>query len=279
MAREAVSGIDHVVILVHDLDRARDVYSRLGLTLTPRGYHTLGSQNHCIMFERDYIELLAVPRPHAAMQYFSDFLARGEGLAAIAMATRDANAAQAEFAAAGIAAETPLDFSRPVELPEGARDARFRIVQLPSDQTPGCRMFVCQHFTRDVVWRPEYQSHALGATGIAALAVVVEDPEATAPSYASVFGVAPRHIDEGLLVETGSATIALSTRWKLGHRLHGVALPVRPRPLVAALFISVADRDHAAQVLRNGGFEPSALADGSHAVGADQAHGVALVFG
>ena len=274
-----LTGIDHVVTLVHDLDRARDVYSRLGLTLTPRGYHTLGSQNHCIMFGRDYIELLAVPRPHPAMQYFSDFLARGEGLAAIAMATEDANAVQAQLAAAGIAAEAPLDFSRPVELPGGPQDAKFRIVQLPPDQTPGCRMFVCQHFTRDVVWRPQYQSHALGATGIAAVAVVVEDPEATAPAYAKLLGVTPRHIDEGLLVETGSAPIALSTRWKIGHRLHGVALPARPRPLVAALFIRVADRGSVEQTLRRGGFAPVALADGSYAIGADQAHGVALVFG
>lgn len=279
MAHNAVTGIDHVVVLVHDLDHARDLYLRLGFTLTPRGHHTLGSQNHCIMFGRDYVELLAVPRAHSAMQYYSDFLARGEGLAAIAMSTDDANGAQARFVAAGIAADAPLDFSRPVELPGGTRDARFRIVQLPAEQTPGCRMFVCQHFTRDVVWRPEYQSHALGATGLAAVAVVVEDPEATTPVYARVFGAAPRHIEEGLLVETGSAPIALATRWKLGHRLHGVALPVRPRPLVAALFIRVADRGRAAQALRRGGFEPVALADGSYAIGADQAHGVALVFG
>lgn len=274
-----LTGIDHVVILVRDLDRARDVYSRLGFTLTPRGHHTLGSQNHCIMFGRDYIELLAVPRPHPAMQYFSDFLARGEGLAAIAMATEDANAVHAQLASAGIAADAPLDFSRPVELPGGARDARFRIVQLPAGETPGCRMFVCQHFTRDVVWRSEYQEHALGATGLAAVAVVVEDPEATAPAYAKLFGVTPRHVEEGLLVETGSAPIVLATRWKLGHRLHGVALPARARPLVAALFIRVADRGRAALALRKGGFAPVALADGAYAVGADQAHGVALVFG
>jgi catechol 2,3-dioxygenase-like lactoylglutathione lyase family enzyme len=274
-----VAGIDHVVICVHDLERARATYARLGFGLTPRGHHTLGSQNHCIMFGRDYIELLAVPRPHPANQYFTDFLSSGDGLAAIALASDDADAAHAAFRHAGIEAAAPVDFSRPVELPGGARDARFRILQLPAGQTPGCRMFVCQHFTRDVVWRPEYQAHALGATGLAAVAVVVEDPEATAPAYAGIFGVAPRHIEEGLLVETGSAPIALATRWKLGHRLHGVALPARPRPLLAALFIRVVDRARAAQVLRKGGFDPVALADGSYAIGADQAHGVALVFG
>lgn len=279
MAHSPISGIDHVVICVRDLERARGTYARLGFTLTQRGFHTLGSQNHCVMFGRDYIELLSVPRPHPANQYFIDFLSRGEGLAAIALASDSADDAHAALQRAGIEAAAALDFSRPVELPEGARDAKFRIVQLPAAQTPGCRTFVCQHLTRDVVWRPEYQSHALGATGLAAVGVVVEDPESVAPSYAKLFGATPKHIDEGLLVETGSAPIALATRWKLGHRLHGVGLPARTRPLVAALFIRVADRGHAARTLHRAGFEPIALADGSCAVSADQAHGIALVFG
>jgi len=268
-----------VVIAVRDLDRAQETYARLGFTLTPRGFHTLGSANHCIMFGTDYVELLALPAQHPAMRYYADFLARGEGLAAIALASDNADAAHAELLADGIEAETPLDFSRPVRLPEGERDAAFRIAQLPPAQTPGCRSFVCQHRTRDLVWRPEYQSHALGVTGLAALAVVAEDPVTAAASYARVFGARPRKIDEGLLVQTGSAPIALGSRGKIGRRLQGVGLPLRPRPLVAALFARVADRARAAAVLRRAGFDPIALADGSFAVSADQAHGVALVFG
>jgi catechol 2,3-dioxygenase-like lactoylglutathione lyase family enzyme len=277
--RRHVRGLDHVVILVHDLDRARETYARLGFMLTPRGHHTLGSQNHCIMFGRDYLELMAVPKPHPALQYFSDFLARGEGLGAIALATGDANGAHAELTAAGIAADPPLDFSRPVALLDGTRDASFRIVQLPPALTPGCRTFLCQHFTPEVVWRSEYQAHAVGATEIAALAVVAEDPSGAAATYAQLFDAPPQRIAEGLLVQTGSAPIALASRSKLGYRLDGVEMPLRPRPLVAALFIRVADRARAAQALRRGGIEPVALRDGSFAVSAGDAHGVALIFG
>ncbi len=277
--RKHILGIDHVVILARDLEHARQTYARLGFTLTPRGYHTLGSQNHCIMFERDYIELLAVPRPHPAMQYYTDFLTRGEGLAAVALACDDANAAHAELHAAGIAADPPLDFSRPVVRPDGTYDASFRIVQLPIEQSPGCRMFLCQHFTRDVVWREQDQAHALGAIEVAALAVIVDEPRRAAASYAAAFGVAPQPIGDGLLVPTGSAPIAIGTRSKVGHRLDGVGLPPRARPLVAALFIRVADRAKAAAQLRRGGFTPVALKDGSFAVNASEACGVALVFG
>lgn len=277
--RAHVLGIDHVVILTHDLERARNTYARLGFTLTPRGHHSLGSQNHCVMFGRDYLELMAVPRPHPALRYFTDFLAKGEGLAAIALATDDANAAHAELRRAGISADPPLDFSRPVALVDGTHDAAFRIVQLPIAQTPGCRMFLCQHFTREIVWRREYQQHAVGASEIAALAVIADAPHDTAASYAAIFDDRPSPIDEGLLVQTGSAPIALTSRWKLGHRLEGVGLPLRSRPLVAALFIRVVDRAKAVEQLRRGGFSPFALRDGSFAVSAEDACGVTLVFG
>jgi len=274
--RRHLQGIDHAVILVRDLDKAKKSYARMGFTLTPRGFHTLGSQNHCLMFGSDYIELLAVPKPHPAMQYFTDFLATGEGLGAIALATDNAGALYAELAADGIAADAPLDFSRPVE---GLGEARFSIVQLPPDASPGCRMFACQHFTRELVWRPGYRGHANGATQIAAIAVVAEDPESGAARYGRLLGAKAQRIEEGLVVQTGSAPIALASRWKLGHRLHGVGLPLRARPLVAALFIRVADRARAADVLRRNGLQPVPLADGSLAVNAEDAHGVAVVFG
>ena len=152
-------------------------------------------------------------------------------------------------------------------------------MQLPVDQTPGCRSFLCQHFTREVVWRPEYQRHAVGATALAGIAVIVEDPPRAAPHYAKLFDARPQPIAEGLRIDTGSAPIALAARGKLGRRLAGVELPVRPRPFVAALFIRVADRLAAAETLRRGGFAPIALKDGSHAVHAHEACGVTLVFG
>lgn len=281
--RKHITGIDHVVVVVRDLERAEDTWTRLGFTLTPRGYHTLGSQNHCLMFDGNYIELLAVPRPHPATQHFSDFLASGDGLAAMALATDDARGAYAELEDAGLAPATPVDFSRPVILPQGTRDASFRIVHLPAAVTPGSRAFVCQHFSRDVVWRPEYLNNALGVTGLAGLAVISGDVPGTAEKYAKLFDVVPQPIAEGLRVDTGvpadGTCIAIAGARRLGARLRDVNLPARQSPLIAALFLRVADRAVAARVLRQGGFSPYLLADGAWAIGAADANGVALVFG
>lgn len=270
--RRHLRGIDHAVILVRDLDRARDTYRRLGFTLTPRGFHSLGSQNHCIMFGKDYLELMALPRPHPAFRYFADFLSRGEGVGAVALATDDADAAHAELVAAGIDAEPPLALSRPVQ---DLGEARFSLVQLPPGRTPGFRAFACQHHTPGIIWRSEYQQHPVGAAELAGIAIAAPD----ASPYAAVFGELPKLTAEGERIETGSAPLLVSDAARLGRKLEGVALPALAPPVVAALFIRVRDRERAAATLRRGGFAPARLPDGSYAIGADRAHGVALNFG
>ncbi len=56
-----VPTLDHVVINTRDqMDLAVETYRRLGFTLTPRGYHTLGSMNHLAIFGTDYLELIAI---------------------------------------------------------------------------------------------------------------------------------------------------------------------------------------------------------------------------
>ena len=244
-----IRGLDHAVILVRDLDRAHETYERMGFTLTPRGFHSLGSQNHCIMFGDDYLELMALPpETPEAFQYFADFLMKGEGAGALALATDDAAAAHAELAAAGIAAEPPLALSRPVA---NLGEARFTLVQLPPAVTPGFRTFLCEHHTRDIVWRPEYRGHKLGASGIKAAVIVANDPVV----YGGLF--------DGLPVKVSRTDVGKTKRGG---------------PAIGALRIRVEDKKRAAATLAEGGFPCVTLKDGSLVVPADAAHGVMLVF-
>ncbi|MCZ7565992.1 MAG: hypothetical protein M5U08_21225 [Burkholderiales bacterium] len=111
------------------------------------------------------------------------------------------------------------------------------------------------------------------------MALVAGDVAAAARPYARLFDAPVRAIAEGLLIETGTAPLAIATAESLAHRLRGVRLIARPAPWAAALFIRVADREVAAEALAAGGLAPTVLPDGSVAVGADRGHGVALVFG
>ena len=277
--RKHIKGIDHVVIAVRDLDSTQDTFGRMGFTLTPRGHHTLGSQNHCVMFGQDYFELLMVPQRLPGREYYYDFARIGDGLAAVALKTDNARGAFGELTAAALAPSEPVDFSRPVQLAEGPKTASFRITQLGLEQTPGGQVFLCQHFTRDVVWRPEYQAHANTATGLAALAIVSAEVSAAAAAYERLFDVKATAISEGLLIDTGDTPIAVVSESALAQRLPGVWISARHQPCMAALFIHVSDRDTAERTLRAGGLHPTRMPDGSVAVGAAEAHGVAIIFG
>jgi len=277
--RKHIKGIDHVVFAVRDLDSIQDTFKRMGFTLTPRGYHTLGSENHCVMFGQDYLELLMVPQRLPDREYYYDFARIGDGLAAVALKTDNARGAFGELTAAALAPSEPVDFSRPVQLAQGTKTASFRIIRLGLEQTPGGQVFLCQHFTRDVVWRPEYQMHANTATGLAALAIVSADVSATAAAYERLFDVKARAIREGLLINTGDAPIVVVSEPALAKRLPGVWISARHQPCMTALFIRVTDRDAAERTLRAGGLHPTRMPDGSVAVGAAEAHGAAIVFG
>jgi len=277
--RKHVKGIDHVVITARDLDSIEGSFRRMGFTLTPRGHHTLGSQNHCVMFGQDYFELLMVPQRLPGREYYYDFARIGDGLAAIALKTENARGAYGELTAAALAPSEPVDFSRPVQLAEGTKNASFRITQLGLEHTPGGQLFLCQHFTRDVVWRPEYQMHANTATGLAAIVILSSEVAATAAAYERLFDVKAKAIPEGLLVNSGDIPIAVVDERALAKRLPGVWISARHQPFMAALFIHVADRDAAEKTLRAGGLHPLRMPDGSVALGAAEAHGVAVVFG
>src|SRR5439155_26831602 len=107
--RSGIAGIDHVVIGVRDLERARMGWTRLGFNLTPRGRHlgphlNLGTANYCAMFPGDYLELLGiVERDHGA-ERLAAFLARREGATAVAFAPEGAPEGAIEVVAAALAA-------------------------------------------------------------------------------------------------------------------------------------------------------------------------------
>jgi catechol 2,3-dioxygenase-like lactoylglutathione lyase family enzyme len=271
--RPHISGIDHVVILARNLDTALDTFTRMGLHPTPRGHHSIGTQNHCLMLQRDYVELLSVVRPHPVTQYFSDFLARRDGLAAVAFSTDDANAAYEALRQAGIGADEPVDFSRPVQAANGLRDARFRIVQLPTDATPAMRTFLCQHFTPELVWLPEYLEHPLGARGIVGLTIASADPAAAASAYGALLDETPVPDGDTQVLRLGDVRlrfVAAAATSTTSSAAHG--------GFVESLQLGVADASRAEASLRDGAVPYQRLADGTLTTSPDATCGVAIRF-
>lgn len=183
--RDHVLGLDHIVIAVSELSASAQRWQALGFTVSPRGLHSdyLGTGNHTIMFEDDYVELLGVLTATEFNAPTRNFLVEGAGLERLAMRTDDAAAGLAGLKRDGFAGSTgPFEFRRPVEL-DGGRvgEAGFRIFQWPLEPAPAnVRLFACQHLTRDTVWLPSLITHRNGARALKRIEIVAADPQAEA---------------------------------------------------------------------------------------------------
>jgi len=270
--------IDHAVVNVGvRMAEAAEQYGRLGFTLTPLGRHTLGSINHLAMFGHDYIEILGIPGGGNGR---ADVIADAEGLAAIAFATEDADHVHAALAGAGVPVEEPLAFARPVALPEGICDARFRVTRLAADATPAGRLFFCAHQTRNMVWRDEWRRHANGALGVRSVVIAAARPETPAALFARMFGAeAVVDIPGGKRLTAGLANIDILAPEAVARRYGAAALPSGGREAaMVALVLRTASLALTATAVRSGGIEDAEISAARVLVPARAAMGAVLEF-
>ena len=211
-----VPTLDHVVINARDdMDRAADIYRRLGFTLTERGYHSLGSMNHLAMFGTDYLELIAIPKSASSGRL--DLLTYSAGLNGLVFGSEDSAVTYSALAKANLPFDPPVEFTRPVKYeggPNGIQtgDARFRTVRMKGGVVPYGRIYYCHHFTRELVWRDEWRHHANGTVAVARALIVEPDPAAAAKLYADMFGTdSVRDITGGKTVIVGNSRFDIVT--------------------------------------------------------------------
>ena len=206
-----VLGLDHVVILVRDLADAEARLGRLGFRPTPRGVHSvhMGTTNTTAVFaDGTYLEALGVLRPTENNVAMRAVLAEREGPYGLAFKTEDADAAAAEFAAAGLGPGIALEFARPVELPSGPHEAAFRVARTDPRHTPGAWLFVCQHRTPEATWRADYLEQPNGACGVAEVIGLAADLDRVARAYERIFGDRVGQDRDGVRIAAGRAMIA-----------------------------------------------------------------------
>jgi len=190
-----MNRIDHIVINTRDrTDEAVAFFQRMGFIVTARGHHTLGSINHTIMFQTDYLELLGYP-PGKPPEKRPELVQRPAGLMATVLNADDADKVRATLIARGMAPRPVSDFSRPVDLDDGTHgDAAFRVTRLEPDAIPGSWFYYCQQLTPQFVWRPEWQAHPNGCMAMTRVTIEVADPAAAAPVYV-------RAVDDAVVTE------------------------------------------------------------------------------
>lgn len=273
-----IPTLDHVVVNARDrLDEAANVYQRLGFTLTPRGYHTLGSMNHLAIFGTEYLELIAVP-PGAAGR--PEIMASPIGLDGLVFGSEDAEATHAVLAAAGVAIDPAQQFSRPVDLDGKHADATFRTTRLKREAVPAGRLYFCQHLTRSLVWRDEWRHHANGVVGVVRAVIVAEDPGRLEVLFATMFGAqAVRKTDDGCALIVGLSRFDVVTPSALWEMFGDAAAESRGRrDYMAALTLRTVSLDAAERALEAGGIRGIDRIGASVLVPAAQAFGVTIEF-
>lgn len=257
MAPTNLVGLDHVVMVVRDLDQAAETWRGFGFTPSPRGTHSphVGTANHTIMLGPDYIELLGVLTETLQNEPSRAFLAnRGEGLERIAFTATDAAQGVEALRTKGLAGIGPIDFGRPVRLPDGGEtEARFRVFFWPVDETPGgVRLFACQHLTRDAVWIPALQDHANTAARLARVEIIAADPRCAAEHMARLTESAVAEETDGawrVPSGAGRADILFLDRQTLTARYPCVPLTGIGAKGGASLVLAVRDVEAAARAI------------------------------
>lgn len=186
--------IDHIVVVVGQLDQAVVCAREAGFTVVSGGAHAGGETHNALIAFQDgtYVELLAFTQANPDPgHYFSERHRRGTGLAEFSLLTSDIDREVTAIADRGVAYPIPTHLGR--TRPDGQR-IEWRM-SLPSRIHPGKGLPFLMEDTSDRDLRvpsdDEDTRHANGAIGVAGVSVVVQDLEEATPEYRAVLGVAP----------------------------------------------------------------------------------------
>ncbi len=273
----SLPALDHLVIDVGTrLDEAAAAYQRLGFQLTERGHHTLGSANHLAMFETNYLELLSPGLTGGPVR--EELAGFADGLNGLVLATASADDTYRDLTARGVDVRAPQSFSRPVTLQDGVtRDARFRTTHLARHEVPFGRLYFCQHDTRDLVWRPEWQRHPNGAREIVGVLISAADPAAVAGLFSRMFGVAAVEGVAGLRLDAGPVAIDIAGHEAVARALGAARPEANGRDVfIAVMRVQTRSLAQAAQVI--GAADTVPYQEGRLLVRAAAAGNVALEF-
>jgi catechol 2,3-dioxygenase-like lactoylglutathione lyase family enzyme len=282
-------GLDHLVHAVRDLDAAGELYARLGFTVGARNRHPWGTHNRIVQLPGFFVELLTVgesdkiaaaaPGTVSFGAFTRDFLARGEGLAMLVLEGHDAAGDAEAFRRAGIGDFAPFRFEREGRKPDGrAVKLGFSLAFARDELAPDTCFFTCQQHYPENFWDRAFQAHANGASAIAAIVLVAENPSDHHIFLSAFTGVRDLHATStGVTVETPRG--AIQAMDPAAFRLHyGVTAPdVTAGARLAAAKFAVRDLAAARAALKTAGVAATEHM-GRLVVAPDTALGATLVF-
>ena len=278
-----ITGLDHVLIGVADLEKAKDIYEKLGFTITPRGSHIgWGTANYCIMFGQDYIELLGIVHPDKESNGLDTLLAeRGEGLLGMALASDDPVKTRSSLVESNLNPGDLLDLKRKLELPEGDVIPEFKLIRLPTEGVSERSLFICHHLTPELIRRPEWENHKNGTDYIKSIVILVEDPKSLKDYYTRLCGTLNVTLtDATLSVRVGRLTMIFVADSDLDLLFPGLTISGDwpDLPYIIAMTLATEDLGKTGSYLDEVGVRYQEVSNRSLRISPDQTCGVLLEF-
>jgi catechol 2,3-dioxygenase-like lactoylglutathione lyase family enzyme len=222
-----ITGFDHFIVLVNDLDAAIDAYRQLGFDARAGGVHpAFGSHNALVaLADGAYLELVAFNDPALAAKTFWGAgvakLRAGEGFGGYVLASDDLASDVAQLKQRALNVGEPSAGSR--LRPDGQRVA-WRIA-LFDDSPVGVLPFLIQDETPRAL-RIEPAQAGLGSRARVKEAVVaVNDVDAARDAYRALLGVEPtrvRNVEgdvQGYRIALGSGSLVLAHSKRRGNAM------------------------------------------------------------
>lgn len=201
-----LTGIDHLVILVPDLETGIRDYEGLGFTVVPGGEHPGGTHNALIAFaDGAYIELIAFQDRSAPSEHrWRRFLDAGGGLIDFALGSTDLGQDVTRLTRAGLP-YAPMDGAR--SRPDGVH-LQWRSASVsPAGQLP----FIIEDVTPRGLRVPSGEAvrHANDVTGVLSLTVAVRDLAAAKGRFTALLDAAPLVERDNPDLRAGTATFVI----------------------------------------------------------------------
>ena len=248
-------GIDHPIIVVHDIEAVRSRYAALGFRMTSVGRHPWGTSTALAMFNRSSLELMGVyddslidgyPTGYFRFgRFVKDRLTEREGVAFLALHSTDAQQSEAWAVGRGIACQGTIEFGRDVTLPDGRHDRTATTLKIFHDAAmPRLTNFACQQHRPELIYVPEWLEHPNSAFGIREVTIVTsgDDRAATLDRLRALFG---EETIAGDTISTANGSYLLSDHQTFQDRFGGLPVGIQTSdgPAIGAVEVRIRNLD------------------------------------
>lgn len=210
----AILGLDHVMVMVGDLDAASAEAENAGFTLSSPSVMP-GLVNRLICFAdappgaTSFIEFLQITDNAQVPPAVLEVLGERLGPAAIVVAVDDMARYCAHLDTIGIGHSGPMSIRRQWPVGEGGTlDVHLEVV-LPDPAELPVPCVAVRHHTPHHYRRREFVTHANAMVAMPAVAVQAPDPGAAAAVLGRLFGIRPTEVPDGSILEMGGTFIVI----------------------------------------------------------------------